>query len=43
VLDQDRLELERADLVVAGLEDVVGAADEGDVAVRVAAATSPVW
>ena len=32
-----RLELERADLVVAGLEDVVGAADVGDVAVLVAA------
>jgi hypothetical protein len=43
VLDQHRLQLERADLVVAGLEHVVGAADVGDVAVGVALATSPVW
>ena len=35
VLDEDRLQLERADLVVAGLEDVVGAADVGDVALAV--------
>ena len=35
VLDEHRLELERADLVVARLEDVVGAADVGDVAVGV--------
>jgi hypothetical protein len=35
VLDEDRLDLERADLVVARLEDVVGAADEGDVALGV--------
>jgi hypothetical protein len=37
VLDQDRLELERGDPVVRGLEDVVGAADVGDVAVVVLA------
>ena len=36
VLDQHRLQLERADLVVAGLEHVVGAPDVGDVAVLVA-------
>ena len=32
VLDEHRLQLERADLVVAGLEDVVGTADVRDVA-----------
>src|SRR5262249_3117248 len=36
MLDQDALELERRDPVVGGLEDVVGAADVGDVAVLVA-------
>ena len=36
VLDQAAFQLERADAVVAGLEHVVGAADEGDVAVGVA-------
>ena len=35
VLDEDRLQLEGADLVVAGLEHVVGPADVGDVAVVV--------
>ena len=38
VLDQDALQLERADPVVRGLEHVVGAPDVGDVAVRVAGA-----
>ena len=36
VLDEDALELERADLVVGGLEDVVGATDVGEIAVLVA-------
>ncbi len=36
VLDQHALQLERADAVVRGLEHVVGAAHEGDVAVGVA-------
>ena len=41
VLDQHRLQLERADPVVAGLEHVVGPSDEGQVAVRVAGAPRP--
>ena len=36
MLDQHALELEGADLVVGRLEDVVGAADVGEVAVLVA-------
>ena len=35
VLDQHALQLERADAVVRGLEDVVGAADEGQIALVV--------
>src|SRR5207245_9145883 len=33
VLDQDALQLERADPIVGGFEDVVGAADKGEIAV----------
>jgi hypothetical protein len=36
VLDQGALDLERADQVAGGLDDVVGASDEPEVAVGVA-------
>jgi len=43
VLDQHRLEFERGDPVVGGLEDVVRAPDVGDVAVVILAGDVAGW